>query len=402
MTYKSIWNTSYSNSSQLTKPTNIVQLLSEQDITTIKSLLKDVILSFIKSKEHHLGLKIFIDKTLRNDAISRIIDSPPSKDCSLEDWSQQLFKDEKFGMVLNALETYDNSFSEKAANIVQPLLQKAGLPLGGLSFLCFIGNYGFTPFGIHKEASGEEGFLFHLGPEVKQFYTWDDPNYNKIKHNTQVFHDVEGMLPTATCYELAPGDAMFIPHQVFHIANSSEFSISFVMDYVKPSKDKLDNLLAQKVVEMSLKTSSSYVETIPLEASSSSWSSYIDSNQFQHKINLALQHHIYSLKSNAGLINPSVLNTKISFPSPPFTIKGKSTFPIFYMQSTINIITLFMRGHSFNYKNVPQLIKLISKLNTGEQIPYEELLSSLSNTYELSEIFGLIDDLLRTETITVI
>ena len=38
----------------------------------------------------------------------------------------------------------------------------------------FIGNYGFTPFGVHKENIGEEGFLFHMGPGKKTFLHVED------------------------------------------------------------------------------------------------------------------------------------------------------------------------------------------------------------------------------------
>jgi len=110
-------------------------------------------------------------------------------------------------------------------SIISPLLKKAGLPLGGLSFLFFMGNYGFTPFGIHKEAKGEEGFLFHLGPADKKFYTWDIEEYNKIEHNAKVFHEVDEMLPVAKCYELNRKSVMFIPHHLYHIGNTEDFSL---------------------------------------------------------------------------------------------------------------------------------------------------------------------------------
>ena len=208
------WKQLYNKTNELTKVYSSKQFIAPEKILLYQNLIKDCLKVFIERGELHLGLKTFIDRNLTSAFDHQLMNTPFEEEESLEKWTGKVFKNNKFGMVLNYLELLNGEFTETLAKDVEPLFSLAGLPLGGISFLTFIGNYGFTPFGIHKDSTGEDGILFHLGPGIKKFYTWDDPKYNSLMHHTKVFHDVESMLPEATCYLLNPGDALFIPHNV--------------------------------------------------------------------------------------------------------------------------------------------------------------------------------------------
>lgn len=45
-----------------------------------------------------------------------------------------------------------------------------GFPIGGIEFFAFIGNYGYTQRGIHKDA--EHTVFLHLGPGEKIIHIW--------------------------------------------------------------------------------------------------------------------------------------------------------------------------------------------------------------------------------------
>ena len=165
------WHQLYGQSEKLTQATSIHNAFSDDDITFVEQRLKNVLKRFLEKGELHKGFKVYVDQKLDNSYIKRMAEQPPSGNESIHDWCMSIFGDQKFGFIFNSLESYDNGLVERMCNIVHPLLEQAGMPLGGLSFLFFMGNYGFTPFGIHKEAKGEEGFLFHMGPSPKTFYT---------------------------------------------------------------------------------------------------------------------------------------------------------------------------------------------------------------------------------------
>ncbi len=396
------WKTFIDDSNKLNKPAQAKQLISTENIAEIKGLLINVLTEFLAKEDIHVGLKTYINNELRNDLIEKMVANPPTLEGSLEDWSQQIFGDQKFGMILIGLEQYSNSFAEKSAEIIRPLLETAGLPLNGLSFLFFMGNYGFTPFGIHKEATGEDGILFHLGPENKQFYTWDDPKYNAKKHNSEVFHNVSEMLEQGELYDLAPGDAMFIPHYVYHIGNTPKFSLSFVLDYINPPKDRFENELIKETSEEALINHIEYEKPLHLNASKDELHKIIDLQSIQKKMEIALFRKILSLKSNGGIREKSI-KSRTRIPSvEAFSIQGKEIFPICLDEQEANKTIIFARGHRIVKTNHPKLSQLIDRLNKGELITLAQIKLLMEPFWDLVEVYGFIQELLTTEAIVII
>lgn len=392
------WNEFYKDTAHLRKATNIKAILSENDITILHQLVKEVLFNFIEKGETHIGLKTYVNRKLEPLG-EKMKSFPPIDEDTWEAWAHKIFGDDKFGMILNSLEIYSNTFSEKAATIIKPLIDNAGIPLGGISFLFFMGNYGFTPFGVHKEATGEEGILFHLGPGKKQFYTWDDPELNKIEHNTEVFHDFDTMMKDATCYELHPGDAMFIPHQVYHIANSSEFSLSVVMDYINPPEHILMNELFE-ISKKDMLSNNRYCS--PVKNDDNYNSHTLDETFLNQKIDRAFQFKIHALKSNGGLVNPSLSNKRNSIPNGNFAIKGKQAFPIQILDIDPENCIVFARGHHFKVRKNTQLSSVIEQLNDQKVLSFVKAQELLLDEWELSEIYGLVSDLMIVEAIVVV
>lgn len=349
------WETFFYNTNKLSKPAQAKQLISKEDISDMELLLISVLNGYLANEELNNGLKIYIDNELRNDLIAKMAANPPKLEYSLESWTQQIFGDQKFGIILMGLEQYSNSFAEKAATIVHPLIKVAGLPLHGLSFLFFMGNYGFTPFGIHKDAPGEDGILFHLGPGNKQFYTWDDPKYNAIEHHSKVFHNVSEMLTEGKAHDLEPGDAMFIAHYVYHIANSPKFSVSVVLDYINPSKDLFENELIKETAEENLMHQIAYEKPIKLEATQSDLNELINLQSIQRKMEITLERKMARLKSNGGIGKKSN-KIRAKIPSmEAFSIKGKKIFPIYLDEQDPKSTLLFARGHRIVKQKHPEL-----------------------------------------------
>lgn len=395
----STWKSLLDDSNKLSKPAQAKQLVSTKDIAEIKLLLIKVLRGFLAKEDLHIGLKTYINNELRNDFIEKMVANPPSLEHSFEDWSQQIFGDQKFGMILIGLEEYSNSFAEKAATIVRPLLENAGLPLDGLSFLFFMGNYGFTPFGVHKESTGEDGILFHLGPENKEFYTWDDPKYNSIEHNSEVFHNVSEMLTKGKAYELEPGDAMVIPHYVYHIGYTPKFSLSFVLDYVNPPKDRFENELIKETAEEVLLNHVEYEKPIKLNAPQSALNDVLDLHSIQKKMEIALARKILGLKSNGGIRRISNKTRARIPPMETFSIKGKEIFPIYLDVQDTTETLIFARGHRIVLKNHPMLPQLIGQLNKVEYITLTSIRQLMEPIWDLVEVYGLIQELLSVEAI---
>ncbi|XRE43251.1 hypothetical protein ACIVBQ_001455 [Tenacibaculum discolor] len=397
------WKKLYQNSQELTKPTSVDNILSDDDVAFLKQELKNIINRFLDKGELHKGLKVYINHELQNGIAEEMTANRPKEHETIEQWCMKLFGDQKFGVVFNSLETFSNEFTERMCHIVAPLLQKAGMPLGGLSFLFFMGNYGFTPFGIHKDAKGEDGFLFHLGPNDKGFYTWDIEEYNQIEHHTKVFHEVEAMLPTSTKYPLKAKSAMFIPHQVYHIAKTDEFSLSVVMDYINPSRDYLEKTIATQIAsrELTKNPKVGHLSPVDITTEELDWNPLLNPKTWENKYKNALTKYITKLKSNAGVIQPSILENKEGLLNPPFQIRGKTIFPLLLLTENTEKTCIMARGNEVVVSNNSQLITIIKKLNTGETISFNELQNHLTPTWELMDVFDFVSQLARVGAITI-
>lgn len=393
------WDQFLQDTSSLVKPSQAKQLISASEIDSIQELLIEVLSGFLAKKDIHIGLKVYINKELRHEYLEKMIAHPPGKNQSLEQWSKKIFGDQKFGMILIGLEEYSNAFAEKAAEIIHPLLKKAGMPLNGLSFLFFMGNYGFTPFGIHKESTGEDGILFHLGPGHKKFYTWDDPKYNGIAHNAEVFHNIQDMIDSGEEYILKPGDAMFIPHYVYHVADTPDFSMSFVLDYINPPIDQFENELLQLAGEENYKLHEGYSSPVELDENQASLNQRIDLVSIGKKLELVFERKITALKSNGGIRRKSILSQQ-QFPgSGNFKVLGKKIFPLVLDEKDSNGILLFARGHRIPVKKNPGLSVLVQKLNSGKSLSFDAMQKLLLPNWDLVDLYGLIQDLLTIEAI---
>jgi hypothetical protein len=395
------WSSLFKKTNGLSTPSSIDKLLLPEEIYILEKTIIKVLNGFFDKGETHAGIKIYVEKELRNDFIDVMASNRPQENETLEEWGIKIFGDDKFGVIFNSLESYDNEIGEIMCSIVEPLLKQAGLPLGGLSFLFFMGNYGFTPFGIHKEAIGEEGFLFHLGPGEKEFYTWDTEELNEIEHNTMVFHEVEEMLPASKKYILKPSSVMFIPHQVYHIGNTNEFSLSVVMDYINPSKEFLEQELAKEVSkgDIILNKNKNYLKPIRDENNNHE---LIDPESISKKFSYALDKRILQLKSNGGLLNPSNINNKIRLPNGEFSFKGKAIFPIFSLDAGNGKLLMLARGNEIVVKYNENLTVILARLNEGELLTLQTLRDYFLPEWDLVEVYSFVSDLIEFEAIDLV
>ena len=74
---------------------------------------------------------------------------------------------------MNNNEAFSEQLASRVLKMMSSLFEIAGLPPLGNEITVFIGNYGWTPLGIHKDHTGENVLHFHLGPGRKQMYIWE-------------------------------------------------------------------------------------------------------------------------------------------------------------------------------------------------------------------------------------
>ena len=207
------------------------------------------------------------------------------------------------------------------------------------------------------------------------------------------------MLTEGKVFELEPGDAMVIPHYVYHIGNTPKFSLSFVLDYVNPPKDRFENELLKETAEEVLLNHVEYEKPIKLNAPQSVLNDVLDLHSIKKKMEITLARKILGLKSNGGIRRISN-KTSARIPSmEAFSIKGKEIFPIYLDIQDTKETLIFARGHRIVLKNHPMLPQLIGQLNKLEYITLTSIRQLMEPIWDLVEVYGLIQKLLSVEAI---
>jgi len=125
------WKNFYETTAGLKKPGSVSALIGAEDQLALITIVKTVLIQFLRKGELNQGLKIFIDGELSNHFASKMQARPAQEEESLEDWCSVIFGDRKFGLVFNSMEAFSNEIAEKMCGLVHPLLEQAGIPLGG-------------------------------------------------------------------------------------------------------------------------------------------------------------------------------------------------------------------------------------------------------------------------------
>lgn len=130
----------------------------------------------------------------------------------------------QYCVTFNGLSAWCDAFAQDMqAHMLAPLFAGlGGPPTCGVDFYAFLGNYGYTPFGVHDDT--DHSLLWHLGPGAKTAYVWPRASYVELTHGTLSTPDFAALLPHAQRHELQPGDLLFIPMGDFHLLETREFS----------------------------------------------------------------------------------------------------------------------------------------------------------------------------------
>ena len=131
------------------------------------------------------------------------------------------------------------------------------------------------------------------------------------------------------------------------------------------------------------------------------WNSLLNPKTWENKYKSKFTKYITKLKSNAGVLNPSILQNNEGVPNPPFQITGKTIFPLLLHTENTEKTCIMARGNEVVVSNNSQLSTIIEKLNTGENISFDELQNHLTPTWELMDVFDFVSQLARVGAITI-
>lgn len=145
--------------------------------------------------------------------------------------SNRLAEGEQFGVVLTGFHNLATALWPRVRRFCEPLVARVGIPAAEIESAVFFGDYGLTPFGIHKDI-GNAVFTFTVIGR-KRFLLWPPGYFDAQPLALYLQPDPAAYMKDALILEVGPGDMLYWPSNWYHTAYSEErepnasFSVGF-------------------------------------------------------------------------------------------------------------------------------------------------------------------------------
>ncbi|MHA3046274.1 hypothetical protein JSO59_002730 [Riemerella anatipestifer] len=400
MTFSKEWWNDFLNINDSFKKTCVIEnVLSKEDLFHFNKAVQNALINKLKSGEKG-GFRLYFPEEnvskVNIEFRDKMFENPISEDESIEAYCNRLFK-QKFGIIFNASERYSSYISEKLIKITKPLTEAVGLPVAGMHATIFIGNYGWTPLGIHQDHRGANVIHFHLGPGRKTMYTWEEKKYDELtgtKHNN---HDIAPLLKYAEKFDFGSRDLYFMPWNQFHIGKSDDFSIGITFWFNNPTKITYLNNIFNTFFTQYVDDKNEEIINPNLNYfnSNSNFEDFLSIVNLGDKIlNLNFKDFLFMLydEYKKGLIsNCGWEDSPITYEKSKGELiedrdlsgkKIKLTYPFkIISEKDDDNFRFYVRGYKMEIKYHMELLNIIEKLNSFETQLVDELLENLCNSW---------------------
>ncbi|MCU1769691.1 hypothetical protein ACIOMP_28580 [Pseudomonas protegens] len=156
----------------------------------------------------------------------KILTTPPEKCESLQGWSNNIFNGEPFAIILNRAERWSVSVADFVANVISEISEQDSLLELNVESVIFMGNYGYSPFGIHQDYDSTKSIHIPLTTTRKSMFLWTVDEYAANAGTLRNCYEPSKLIDTGTEYNYTLGDVFFLPSDYYHIGHSPNFSLS--------------------------------------------------------------------------------------------------------------------------------------------------------------------------------
>jgi hypothetical protein len=160
---------------------------------------------------------------------ARVLSSPPAVGEDLNGWATRISKGGPFGVILNRAEQFSPELASWAAELMQPLV--VARASGAVWFECvlFVGDYGYSPFGVHVDADDAGIIHLHLGPNGKDMILWTRDEYIRANGTDASNFDPGSIAHTGRVFRYGPGDLFYMPSGYYHVGRAENFSVTLAI-----------------------------------------------------------------------------------------------------------------------------------------------------------------------------
>ncbi|MGF7040220.1 hypothetical protein [Mucilaginibacter lappiensis] len=394
------WNDFLEQSDGMKNAVKISSALTSEQVENFNEELKKLL------GQASLGNKfrIYIDGVQQDNKVMNI--SMPDMGESLTNWVKRIFCERKFGMIINQSEQLSEFLSAQIFHDLQPLIQHIGIPLRGYNITIFLGNYGYTPLGIHQDGPGNNVLHYHLGPSEKIMYNWNEHDFDidalrALPQEEQLLH--------ADKFVIKSGDLFYMPWNKYHIGYTGEFSVGVTVWFNNPTRFSYLHRLFEETMKYDLKENESILpaDLFSLVTNKDTFSKYIINQEGSFNSVDDLMYNYFNaeklkLSSNAYWNSKTLIESgkQLSKNDLGKFVHIVSPYKIYY-EVKENHCHLYYRGHSLILKNEPKIFQLIEKLDSREKLTVADILKYLSPELSARETIIFLTDLYQKQSITL-
>ena len=377
--------------------TQVYKNIFSKDLTDILNKgVREMLKSRINRLDIDSGFRLYInDRELSDSEIRKLIRNNKLNDSeSIESYCTRVFG-KQHGVITNYGEKHSEILAENILRTIQPLFDIIGIPPWGLELTTFIGNYGWTPLGIHTDNRGENVLHYHLGPGKKKMYVWDEEVYKKEGKGISNNKNIKPLLKYADKFEFGEGDLYYMPWNKHHIGYSGDFSVGVTLWFNNPTRYDFSKLMIETIQNLFLKNDQSIIESqLDYLNNENTFLDFIntlniDNNTLEAPLEDFLKHTYNEYKkcllSNGGWQNiplsyhKKIDSTKDYFPNLEFKkIISNQLFNINYEKDGNRLIT-YVRGTRLSFKYFSELVGIIDTINQNEFIEVNSLIDEFDS-----------------------
>jgi 50S ribosomal protein L16 3-hydroxylase len=167
------------------------------------------------------SIRVFLEKTqVLCDAREYY---PHASDGSLHGYSRRMrgVRMERFGLSANMFQASSTILCARFRRFLRGLYGEVGYPTEPADVVCFFGNYGVSPFGVHTDASSVFSFIVAGSKRYRLFPMDALAAHPEIHYGSRY----QPFLGRGLVLEGAPGDLIYWPSSYWHVGeNESEES----------------------------------------------------------------------------------------------------------------------------------------------------------------------------------
>ena len=374
----------------------------------------DMSLECVKSRREtgHRYVRLYVDNKLIQNERSLNRWFPKAADQNFfgyRDRMSQQLNGKEYYFVVGDLHASDRSFYHRLIDFAEELAQFVGRSRRRVDTQLFVGNASRTPFGIHNDAAG----VFHI-PLVgtKKMRFW---NEDYVKHNPTVKYqlDFQEHLEGSTSLEAEPGEMLYWPSRLWHIAESNgAFGITWGLGWW--NGDHRTQLLENEVRRLIVESIDRGPAT---EKQIARYSHQIEGNDFQrvmrrlsgndfkergHQIDV----EYLKVMSNFGFWTfPGAQNIRLT-PASRFSFAKR--FKTMFYDLAPGITAIICNGDSITIKSSSQIQPILrefrhANIGTETRKPFEvgKLVKRLETIAEKKEVMKLLNFIAAREGLQI-